>query len=449
MPGKASRMSDPVVILTYGTRGDVQPCVTLGRQLHARGHEVRVVTNPRYASMVEDAGLVHFPFGLDIDGLLETVEWPTWHEGAGNGPVTKRSLELLTSAIDERMAELDAACVGARAVLSPTWGGVSHYAADQRGIPSAYLHVQPWEPTRAFPNIWVSSNRSLGGRLNRASHSLAAQVHWKAVREPINKWRRGTQGLPPLPKKASEVLAARKPAPVLCGFSEHVVPRPPDWGANVHTTGYWFDETAASWTPPTELADFLDNGDPPVYVGFGSWLPGDPVDLYRIIVAALRRAGVRGIVHVGSAIEEHEMFGTDMFATSFVPYDWLFQRTAAVVHHGGAGTTGLALRAGVPNVVCPFYGDQIFWAARVRALGAGPNPVPIKGLTAETLAGAIQCALSDSRIRANAAALGTAIRRENGARAACDVIEKWLASAGSPPKSSEPIISDIVGTEAT
>ncbi|MBJ8348323.1 glycosyltransferase [Antrihabitans sp. YC2-6] len=434
-------MSEPIVILTYGTRGDVQPCVTLGRHLRARGHEVRVVTNPRYASMVAAAGLMHFPFGLDIDGLLETVDWSTWHAGTGNGPVTKRSLELLTSALDERMAELDAACVGARAILSPTWGGVSHYGADSRGIPSAYLHVQPWEPTRAFPNIWVSSNRSLGGRLNRASHSLAAQVHWKAVREPINRWRNATRGLPPLPKKASEVLAARAPAPVLCGFSEHVVPRPHDWSENVHVTGYWHADSAGTWAPPTELAAFLDAGDPPVYVGFGSWLPGDPVDLYRIIVAALRKAGVRGIVHVGSETGDHGRFGNDMFATSFVPYDWLFSRTAAVVHHGGAGTTGLALRAGVPNVVCPFYGDQMFWAARVHALGAGPKPVPIKGLSAETLSGAIRSALSDSRIRAKAAALGAAMRRENGATLACDIVENWLAANAPKP-------TEVVGSEA-
>jgi UDP:flavonoid glycosyltransferase YjiC (YdhE family) len=213
--------------------------------------------------------------------------------------------------------------------------------------------------------------------------------------------------------------ARRDRRPVLCCFSEAVVPRPADWPSYVHTTGYWFVDAAAGWTPPPELAEFLAAGPPPVYVGFGSMVPADPTRTDSVVRAALRRAGVRGIVSGDPARAPHD---DDILVVNDVPHAWLFPRMAAVVHHGGAGTTAAGLRAGVPTIVCPFFGDQPYWGERVAALGAGPRPLPIKGLTAGRLSAALEQATGSERMRSAATGLGERLSAEDGVGAACDIL---------------------------
>nr|BFE83924.1 hypothetical protein GCM10020093_065250 [Planobispora longispora] len=153
-------------------------------------------------------------------------------------------------------------------------------------------------------------------------------------------------------------------------------------------------------------------------MGFGSMVPGDPAATAGTVVAALRAAGVRGVLQglpYGGA--------DDMFAAGDTDHAWLFPRTAAVVHHGGAGTTGTALRAGVPGVVCPFFSDQPFWGARVAALGAGPAPLPVRRLTAAALTWRVARAVRDEGMRATAARLGERLRAEDGVARACEALE--------------------------
>jgi UDP:flavonoid glycosyltransferase YjiC (YdhE family) len=206
---------------------------------------------------------------------------------------------------------------------------------------------------------------------------------------------------------------------VLCCFSDTVVPRPADWPSYVHTTGYWFVDTAPDWSPPRELAGFLAAGPPPVYVGFGSMVPADPVRTDAVVRSALRRAGLRGVLAGDPA---HAPQDDDVLVVNDVPHAWLFPRMAAVVHHGGAGTTAAGMRAGVPTIVCPFFGDQPYWGERVAALGAGPRPLPVKGLTAGHLAASLQRATGSERVRAAAARLGERLSAEDGVGAACDVL---------------------------
>jgi UDP:flavonoid glycosyltransferase YjiC (YdhE family) len=188
-------------------------------------------------------------------------------------------------------------------------------------------------------------------------------------------------------------------------------------------------EHSEGWQPPRALLDFLDAGPPPVAVSFGSTVAADLGALTDIAVEALARSGRRGVLVGGDPPREAP--AEKLFHLAHVPHGWLFPRTRAVVHHGGAGTTAQGLRTGVPNVVVPFTTDQPFWGRRVRALGAGPKPIPRSRLTAARLAAAIATATQDEGMRETAEAIGRRIRAEDGVSRAVEIIEQYLGATPS------------------
>jgi len=199
-------------------------------------------------------------------------------------------------------------------------------------------------------------------------------------------------------------------------------------------TGYWWLPAAPPWRPPPALEAFLARGGPVVSIGFGSMTSDDAEALTALVLGAVRSARVRAVLVAGWGGLKSLPEADDVLCVDAVPYDWLFPRIGATVHHGGAGTTGLGLRAGVPAIVVPFTMDQPFWASRVAALGAGPPPIPRAGLTQERLARALQRALGDRAMRERAAALGEQIRSEDGvanAVAHYESIADRLDTAGS------------------
>jgi sterol 3beta-glucosyltransferase len=213
--------------------------------------------------------------------------------------------------------------------------------------------------------------------------------------------------------------------PVLYGYSQHVLPRPHDWAARYEVTGYWLLDAAGGWEPPAELVQFLEAGPPPVYIGFGSMGSKDPAAAGRLAIEALARSGQRGILAAGWGGMQATELPATVHLISSVPHSWLFPRMAAVVHHGGAGTTAAGLRAGVPSVLVPFMGDQPFWGRRVATLGVGPTPIPRKRLTAERLATAIGEAVSNAAMRQRASDLGQVLRAEDGIGRAVEIIDRF------------------------
>jgi sterol 3beta-glucosyltransferase len=222
--------------------------------------------------------------------------------------------------------------------------------------------------------------------------------------------------------------AKRLGVPSLYGFSRHVLPPPADWDELQHITGYWFLETPSDWQPPADLVNFLESGPPPVYAGYGSLNLGDAENKTRLLLRALELSGQRGVILTGWGGLTRLPAPPNVLFVDNVPHAWLFPRMAAVIHHGGAGTTGAGLRAGVPSLLTPLVGDQMAWADTVVKLGVGPRAPSIKALTAEKLADAIQIAVTDSAMRARAAALGEKIRAENGVARAVEIIERQAAT---------------------
>lgn len=407
-----------IVIFAAGSRGDIQPCVALGRALRARGDEVRLVASARYAPMAVAAGLELAPLTADPTEILESDAGQELLAGGRNPIKFLGGFRRILGPMAERLlAECSDACKGTDLILGPTFCYLPMHLGEHFGVPWGLIHFQPSQATGAFPHPFVPQARRLGRWGNRGSFKAVEQIAWQLSRPFINPWRADALGLDRLPLRGK--LPTR--APVLACFSPLVVPRPKDWPSNVAMTGYWFlDED--EWTPPKELTDFLDAGPAPVYVGFGSMVAKDEEKTALAIRAALKLAGMRGIVQ-----GDPETSDEHVLAVRDVPHAWLFPRMAAVVHHGGAGTTAAGLRAGVPTVVCPFFGDQPFWGERIAALGAGTAPLPFRSLTAPLLADRIREAVQNDAVAARAGELGERIRTENGTDHALEVIDSLLA----------------------
>lgn len=411
-------MSRLIVILAAGSRGDLQPCVALGRGLVARGEKVRLIASARYAELTESAGMEFAALTADPTEILSTAEGQEWLSGGRNPVKFVRNLKRIAAPMADRLlSEALAACRGADLLVAPTIGFFGEHVGEHLGIPRALIHFQPSQPTREFPHPLLPQGRLLGPVGNRLSFQAVDQVAWQLLRPFLNPWRARELGLAKLPLRGPMHRIRRDQVPVLCCFSEAVVPRPADWPAQVAVTGYWFLDEDPGWSPSPELADFLAAGPPPVYVGFGSMVPRDPDRTYGIVGDALRQTGLRAILTAPVPVED-----ANILTVADIPHAWLFPRTAAVVHHGGAGTTAAGLRAGVPTVVCPFFGDQPYWGERVAALGAGPAPLPVKRLTADALAGALREATGSAAIRSAAASVGRRLAEEDGVATACDIL---------------------------
>jgi sterol 3beta-glucosyltransferase len=180
------------------------------------------------------------------------------------------------------------------------------------------------------------------------------------------------------------------------------------------------------WQPPRKLVDFLDAGPAPVSISFGSTVTRNPGELAETVADAVVASGQRGVL-VGPGWGSTDLPGS-ILALEAVPYGWLFPRMSAVVHHGGAGTTGAGLRAGVPNIIVPFTSDQPFWGRRVHELGVGPAPIPARKLSAERLARALVEATSSDEMRGCAEAVGKRIRAEDGVSRAIEIVLTHLGA---------------------
>ncbi|MFF5029801.1 glycosyltransferase [Streptomyces collinus] len=387
-----------ILIITAGSRGDVAPYTGLGRRLRDAGHQVTVAAHPSFKALVAGCGLHHRPMPGDPQQLIR--DWAR--------ATSREETRALTRAYADGLADGVAQTVAGGADLLLTAQGpapLSRTAGEAFGVPVIGTYLVPALATARFPLPNAHSTDDLGaegnlaaGRdvLKRAEGVFAGAV--TALRTRL--------GLPAGPPAPADVR------PVFHGYSPLVVPRPEDWPSWAHVAGYWWPARPDGWHPPAELADFLQAGPPPVFIGFGSMAVGQGERLGELVSAAVKRAGVRAVVQAGWA--EVSGHGTDVLAVGDVPHDWLFPRTAAVVHHAGAGTTAAGLRAGVPAVPVPVMADQPFWAARLCRLGVAPRTIPFPDLTAEALGDAITACVSEPSHHRRATELAHALAAEDG-----------------------------------
>ena len=413
-----------ITIFALGSRGDVQPYVALGKGLKDAGHTALVLTSQDFRELVTTYGLDFFDVGGNMQAIAQGME----------GLLEQGNFLKILSSMGEAAQRLAsqaavsglAACQDTELIIGGLGGLFSGLAVSQKlGISFLPAYYYPLTPTGEFRNaIAPLPDRRLPAWANRLSHRAVQQIIWQNFRAADNKARREVLQMASAPFWGPFTALQAPEQTVLYGYSPHVIPSPQDWGPNIHVTGYWFLEPPAGWEPPADLVDFLRAGPPPVYVGFGSMVTSRPEETAEMVVQALARTGQRGVLSAGWGGLKAEDLPESVFMIGSVPFDWLFPRMAAVVHHGGAGTTSMGLRAGIPSIITPFMGDQPFWGQRVHELGVGPKPIPRKRLTVDRLAESIRIAVSDVAMREQATRLGQRIRAEDGIAQAVAVIEQ-------------------------
>ncbi len=415
-----------ITIFAAGSRGDIQPCVVLGKGLQRAGYQVCLAAPEDFAAFAQEHDVGFYPLRGDVQQIMASDTGREFMEKGGANPIKSiRAIRSLIAPVIMNMAQdAYAACRDADGIIClGVFGAFGHSIAEALGIPIVNVEPTPLLPTRAFAAPSWPVQRNLGGVHNHLSGIAMLQVVWLWYRPFVNDFRRRL-GLPAL--TAGRFYRVLRSTPMVSAYSPSVIPHPADWPDSVHVTGYLFLDARDDWQPSSELVAFLEAGAPPVYIGFGSMAGRNPERLAGLVVEALARSGQRGLLLTGWGGLRADQVPDNVFVADSVPHIWLFPRMAAVVHHGGAGTTAEGLRAGVPTVIVPFVFDQSFWGARVKALGLGPDPIPQKRLTADRLANAIRIAVADPTINHNANACGRAIRAEDGARNALETIRRYF-----------------------
>lgn len=407
-----------VAILTVGSRGDVQPFLAFGAALQRSGHRVRICTHPGFESLVRDQGFEFAPLAAGaLARRFETEAGRRWAQRSSRWmPAWVGLLRDARSVARRRLSDAAAGCEGAEVIVASNLTQLLGWQiARERELPLVRAMLNA-------PNYWMARRSS-----PRAA-AVLRQLAWLMARPWLDAVRRDAMGWPGLPAREPIGALERGGALTLHPFSPAVFPPPPAGGPATAVTGYWFLEGDVDPAPDSRLRTFLEAGPAPVYAGFGIQIDHDPVATTRAIVDALRRAGRRGVLQRPPEALAGVELGEDMLAVGPVPHGWVFARCCAVVHHGAAGTTATALRAGVPSVIVPHNSDQFSWGRRMAQLGVSPAPVPRRRLSAERLGEAIAVAVNDADMRRRVQELGRQIRSEDGAAAAAAAFERYLAT---------------------
>ncbi|KAH7390698.1 UDP-glucose:sterol glycosyltransferase [Pyrenochaeta sp. MPI-SDFR-AT-0127] len=421
-----------VVCLTIGSRGDVQPYISLCKELLKEGHKPRIATHAEFEPWVRKHGIDFAP----VDGNPAELMRICVEHGMFTYGFMKEANSKFRGWLDDVCSSSWRACQGADVLIeSPsTMAGI--HIAEALEIPYFRAFTMPWTRTRAYPHAFSVLEKKMGGGYNSITYITFDTIFWTAISGQINKWRRRELGL----QNTTQNKMQASLRPFLYNFSPHVVPPPLDWPDWVRVTGYWFLDEGDGYEPPADLMDFIESarkdGKKLVYVGFGSIVLDDPAALTKTVVESVLKADVRCVLSKGwsdrletkDASKPEIPLPPEIFQIQAAPHDWLFKQMDAAVHHGGSGTTGASLRAGIPTIIKPFFGDQYFFAQRVEDMGVG---IWLKKINTSVFSRALWEVTNSQRMIVKAKVLGQKIRKDNGTKVAIQTIYRELDRARS------------------
>lgn len=408
-----------ITMIALGSTGDVRPYMLLGRELHSRGHEVTIAAFAPFQTMIEEAGLSFYAISGDVVDMMGRLLQPDAVGVAYLKEFEKGIRDIAPVLLDDLLHCAE----GAEAIVCTFFGSMFYSIAEKYDIPCIQTQYFPMDPCKDMP-ISSAPFRKLGKWWNVLSYRIGYLLISTLEHRYLSDWRKENDMAKRHVRAKPDYNVAGKKVPVIYAMSPTLVPRPENWGENIHMSGFWWDEHPKAYTPDPALEAFLRVGDEPVYIGFGSMVSGDMSELAEIIREAVKRSGVRAVVALGWGQQEAKTKDENIFYVNNVPHDWLFPRMAGAVHHGGAGTTASSLRHALPTLIVPFGGDQPFWAERVYAVGCGPRAIPREKLTAENLAEGLRALVTDPEYTRNAARIGEALRNEHGCANAANLIER-------------------------
>lgn len=405
-----------ITCLTIGSRGDVQPYIALCKGLLKDGHKPKIATHAEFQVWIESHGIEFACVEGDPGELMRLC--------IENGTFTLSFLREANATfrgwLDDLLDSAYKACEGSELLIESPSAMAGIHIAEKLGIPYFRAFTMPWTRTRAYPHAFIMPENKMGGAYNYMTYVMFDNIFWKATAHQVNRWRNKTLGLP---NTGLEKMQPNK-VPFLYNFSPSVVAPPLDFSDWVRVTGYWFLDEGGDYKPPQELQDFIQkaraDGKKIVYVGFGSIIVNDPAKMTQEVIDAILKADVRCILSKGWSdritgkdepnrpLAEEPVMPPEIHVIKSAPHDWLFRQIDAAAHHGGSGTTGASLRAGIPTIIRPFFGDQFFFASRVEDLGVG---VWVKKWGTKSFGRALWEVTRNERMIVKARQLGEQIRR--------------------------------------
>jgi sterol 3beta-glucosyltransferase len=418
-----------ITLLTAGSRGDVQPYLALASGLKKVGHEVCLASYAGFADWVASYNVDFAAVTPLPAALTSSNRWRLWQQSGSN---LFRFIRYYIAIADEARSYIETmlddywrASQDAELIVSSASGFAGLQIAQARQARHCWALLQPMTRTGAFPHFATPGGFRFGEKFNSLSYHFAERIYWRLFGSAITHWLQTRVKAPSSLEQSQTMFSGSPPSPVLYGFSASVIPKPADWGEDMVICGYWFLEQPQPWQPSDELISFLEIGPPPIYIGMeGIIRYSSQKALLKLILEALEISNQRAVLFIGGREVDCRGLPHTVLLVNAVPHDWLFPRMSAVIHHGGAGTTASALRAGVPSFGIPGFFDQPFWSRRIHEIGAGLPPIKPQKLTPQRLASAILQLVNDSNLRKSSARLGEELRREQGIKRAIEVIEK-------------------------
>lgn len=401
-----------IIIPTIGTRGDIQPYIALALGLITAGHQVVIASHPSLRKLVESYEVPFAPMGPDVDLGMEAaiIRGKSRNVMMGFSRIMKFSFRML----EESHVELLELCRNQDLIV------VSHSAAgsieaDLLGLPKISTTLMPMAIPSKDPNISFFA---------KVFGKVAGGVMGMMMTRPLDQIRNRLG----LPKMDSYGVTSKKLN--LLPLSPFVFPPNPYWEARHQVTGFWFAPSPQNWQPPKDLEMFLQSGPPPIVISLGAMaISGDDVmQAAQITLEALDKAGVRAIIQGWDEPMQQLKYSEKIFHGGSIPHDWLLERSAAIIHHGGFGTTASGLRAGIPSMAVPHIIDQFIWGQKLFDLGVGPKPLARTKMTVEALCEAIIDLTTNQVYQEKAREIGAKIHEENGVANAVRLIEASMAN---------------------
>jgi len=393
-----------ILLPVIGVRGDVQIFLALARALSDQGYETTIAVNEKFRILAESYGINCYSLkGNPDDGINEMQEIMN---AKTTMEAVKIGMNFFFKGIMEQTKTLQELCPDYDLIVG--YGSFGLAEADKANKPFISVIIDPAMAGKKF-----SKNMKLN--LNLIVERIA--LYFLMGRE-YEKFRKEIG--------ASSSSESNNPKMIILPMSQHVVMPENNWTSMNVISGYWYIDTHSNYSPPKYLQEFIESGEKPIFISFGSasWGEEDNTSLLNILFEGVQKAGVRAIILNTKSYDGK--VPDYIYLVQEIPYNWLLSNVSCVVHHCGLGTTAEALREGLISVPVPHMIDQFAWARRIHSCGVATRPIPRKELTAEKLSKAIKQALTNTIMKENAKKLGHKIKKENGLKNAVIAIESVL-----------------------
>ena len=421
-----------IAITTLGSRGDLQPYIALALGLKTAGYDVLIISAKNEEDFVRNHGLDFYALDVDIQKLMEGNS-DVQEMAKGNNPIKfifshLKGSKNLKKLMVKTQGEIWNACLDADLIIFHPGMPIGYFIAELNDKKSVLVNPFPVVATKDYPSVLFYTFPRLGRSFNLLTHFIFYKVFWALAKSSIEGFWKENIGKK-VDFSASPILQQIKSGkPVINAYSPLIFQPSKEWGDNIQTVGSLIIENESNFTPSKELEDFIKNGEPPVFIGFGSMKDLNSfTKTFEIISEAVTKTKQRAVIGLGWTKNSFSgVLPDNIFLIENIPFSWLFPQMKLVVHHGGAGTTAAGLNAGKPTIIIPHMADQPAWGLRVYELGVGSKPITRKSLSAEKLSKAITFALQPKIVEA-ANRLGQSMRTEHSLEKAINIINQYMA----------------------